>query len=40
MSVAADLTKGIRVDQATHKGSVYDVISVVTRKDNTHHFHA
>lgn len=29
---AANLTDGIRVDQATQKGSVYDVISVVTRK--------
>ncbi|KAL3144433.1 hypothetical protein ABBQ32_004178 [Trebouxia sp. C0010 RCD-2024] len=28
---AANLTDGIRVDQATQKGSVYDVISVVTK---------
>ena len=27
---AANLTDGIRVDQATQKGSVYDVIQVVT----------
>ena len=27
---AANLTDGIRVDQATQKGSVYDVINVVT----------
>ncbi len=33
---AANLTNGIRVDQATQKGSVYDVVSVVTHKDNTH----
>ena len=33
---AANLTDGIRVDQATQKGSVYDVVSVVTHKDNTH----
>ena len=32
----ANLTDGIRVDQATQKGSVYDVISVVTQKGNTH----
>ena len=28
---AADLTQGIRVDQATQKGSVYDVIQLVTQ---------
>ena len=32
MSIApTNLTDGIRVDQATQKGSVYDVIIVVTR---------
>ena len=37
MSIAAtDLTQGIRVDQATQKGSVYDVISIITDKGNTH----
>ncbi len=37
MSIAAvNLTDGIRVDQATQNGSIYDVISVVTQKDNTH----
>lgn len=30
-SVAASLTKGIRVDQATQKGSEYDVIHFVTK---------
>ena len=33
---AANLTDGIRVDRATQKGSVYDVISMVTQRDNTH----
>ena len=33
---AVNFTDGIRVDQATQKGSIYDVISVVTQKDNTH----
>ena len=33
---AANLIDGIRVDRATQKGSVYDVVSVVTQKDNTH----
>ena len=33
---AANLTDGIRVDQAAQKGSVYDVISLVTNKTNTH----
>ena len=33
---AANLTDGIRVDRATQKGSIYDVISVVTQTDNTH----
>ena len=33
---AVNLTDGIRVDQATQKGSVYDVISMVTQKTNTH----
>ncbi len=28
---AVDLTDGIRVDRATQKGSIYDVISVVTK---------
>lgn len=28
---AVNLTDGIRVDQATQKGSIYDVISVVTK---------
>ena len=28
---AANLTDGIRVDQATQKGSVYDVIQLVTQ---------
>ncbi len=33
MSIAAaNLTDGIRVDQATQKGSVYDVIRLVTKK--------
>ena len=33
MSITAvNLTDGIRVDQATQKGSIYDVISVVTPK--------
>ena len=37
MSITAvNLTDGIRVDRATQKGSIYDVISVVTQKDNTH----
>ena len=34
--IATNLTDGIRVDQATQKGSVYDVISVVTKSANTH----
>ena len=29
--IAANLTDGIRVDRATQKGSIYDVISVVTK---------
>ena len=33
---AANLIDGIRVDQPTQKGSVHDVISMVTRKDNSH----
>ena len=32
MSVAADLTKGIRVDQATQKGSVYDVVHIICNR--------
>ena len=28
---AANLSDGIRVDRATQKGSIYDVISVVTK---------
>ena len=37
MSITAvHLTDGIRVNRATQKGSIYDVISVVTPKDNTH----
>ena len=33
---AANLTDGIRVDQATQKGSVYDVIQAVTRANATY----
>ena len=33
---AANLTDGIRVDQATQKGSLYNVVSVVTQRGNTH----
>jgi hypothetical protein len=37
MSVtAANLTDGIRVDQATQKGSVYDVIQLVTQGNPTY----
>ena len=32
----ANLCDGIRVDQATQKGSVYDVINVVMDKDKPH----
>ena len=34
MSIAANLTDGIRVDQATQRGSVYDVIGLVTGNDH------
>ena len=37
MSITAvNLTDGIRVDQATHKGSVNDVIALVTGKKGSY----